>query len=47
MLIRFILDKFLKEEVAAYEIGKRHLANMMGKDIDNFEQADIDVSPYK
>ncbi len=26
-----------------YEIGKRHLAKMMGEDPDNFDQKNIDV----
>lgn len=34
----------MNEQVAEYEIGKRHLAHIMGKDPDNFEQEDIDVS---
>jgi len=29
-----------------YEIGKRHLANMMGEDPDTFTQEDIDVCNY-
>ncbi|EZA55978.1 hypothetical protein DMN91_003212 [Ooceraea biroi] len=34
-------DEFMKKEIAEYEIGKRHLANMMGEDPDNFTQRDI------
>lgn len=34
------LIKFKAEE---FEIGKRHLAKMMGENPDTFNQADIDV----
>ena len=34
----------MKAEVAEYEIGKRHLANIMGVDAESFTQKDIDVS---
>lgn len=37
-------DEFMKKEIAEYEIGKRHLANMMGEDPECFTQADIDRS---
>lgn len=37
-------DAFMKEEVAEYEIGKRHLANIMGEDPNTFSQEDVDVS---
>ncbi|XP_050461590.1 28S ribosomal protein S9, mitochondrial-like isoform X2 [Cataglyphis hispanica] len=37
-------DQFMKKEIAEYEIGKRHLANMMGEDPDFFTQTDIDRS---
>ena len=33
----------MKEEVADYEIGKRHLANIMSLDADCMTQEDIDV----
>ena len=33
----------MNEEIAEYEIGKRHLANIMGEDVDSFTQDDIDV----
>ncbi len=33
----------MSKEIAEYEIGKRHLANIMGVDPDNFTQEDIDV----
>lgn len=35
-------DEFMKKEIAEYQIGKRHLANMMGEDPNCFTQADID-----
>ncbi|KAG7201090.1 hypothetical protein KM043_017632 [Ampulex compressa] len=37
-------DEFMKREIAEYEIGKRHLANMMGRDLETFTQEDIDRS---
>ncbi|KAI8792059.1 28S ribosomal protein S9, mitochondrial [Biomphalaria glabrata] len=35
-------DELMKTEVADYEIGKRHLANIMGADPDTFTQEDVD-----
>ncbi|PNF32847.1 28S ribosomal protein S9, mitochondrial [Cryptotermes secundus] len=35
-------DEFLKEQLLQYNIGKRHLANMMGEDPETFMQEDID-----
>lgn len=35
---------FMRNQMAQYDIGKRHLANMMGEDPDNFTQMDIDRS---
>lgn len=38
-------DLFMKEEKHQFEIGKRHLANMMGEPAELFEnQEQIDVS---
>ncbi|CAL1674335.1 unnamed protein product [Lasius platythorax] len=37
-------DEFIKKEIVEYEVGKRHLANMMGEDPDFFTQADINRS---
>lgn len=37
-------DTFMQQEIAEYEIGKRHLANMMGRDPETFTQDDIDKS---
>nr|XP_012215093.1 PREDICTED: 28S ribosomal protein S9, mitochondrial [Linepithema humile] len=37
-------DEFMKNKIAEYEIGKRHLANMMGEDPECFTQEDIDRS---
>ncbi|XP_018393196.1 PREDICTED: 28S ribosomal protein S9, mitochondrial [Cyphomyrmex costatus] len=37
-------DEFMRKEILEYEIGKRHLANMMGEDPECFTQADIDSS---
>ncbi|KAL8575343.1 hypothetical protein ACOMHN_048636 [Nucella lapillus] len=35
-------DKMMQAEVEEYNIGKRHLANIMGQDPDLFEQEDVD-----
>jgi hypothetical protein len=43
----FILDEFMKEQLLQYNIGTRHLANMMGEDPDTFTQEDVDVSTQK
>lgn len=37
-------DEFMKKEITEYEIGKRHLANMMGEDPECFTQEDINRS---
>lgn len=36
-------EEFIKKQVEEFNIGKRHLANMMGEDVENFTQEDIDV----
>ncbi|XP_030605861.1 small ribosomal subunit protein uS9m isoform X2 [Archocentrus centrarchus] len=36
--------KYIQKQVEEFEIGKRHLANMMGEDPENFTQEDIDKS---
>lgn len=38
------LDAMMLEEISQYEIGRRHLANIMGADPESFSQEDIDVS---
>ncbi|XP_037797451.1 28S ribosomal protein S9, mitochondrial-like [Penaeus monodon] len=35
-------DAFMFEQISEYEIGRRHLANMMGEDPETFTQEDID-----
>lgn len=35
-------DEFMKKQTSDFEIGKRHLANMMGEDPETFTQEDID-----
>lgn len=35
-------DEFMKKEHFEYNIGKRHLANMMGEDPETFTQKDVD-----
>lgn len=37
-------DEFMKTQNLEFQIGKRHLANMMGADPETFTQDDIDVS---
>ncbi|KOX73970.1 Transient receptor potential channel pyrexia, partial [Melipona quadrifasciata] len=34
--------QFMEKQIAEYNIGKRHLAKIMGEDPDNFTEADID-----
>lgn len=36
-------DEFMKGQNYEFQIGKRHLANMMGEDPETFTQRDIDV----
>ena len=35
---------FIKKQIEEFNIGKRHLANMMGEDPETFTQEDVDVS---
>lgn len=35
-------DEFIRTQEHEYQIGKRHLANMMGEDPENFTQEDVD-----
>ncbi|MEQ2197021.1 hypothetical protein XENOCAPTIV_021076, partial [Xenoophorus captivus] len=35
--------EFIQKQIEEFEIGKRHLANMMGEDPENFNQEDIDI----
>nr|CAH0100287.1 unnamed protein product [Daphnia galeata] len=35
-------DNFIKDQLHQYNLGKRHLANMMGKDPEFFTQKDVD-----
>ncbi|XP_018570563.1 28S ribosomal protein S9, mitochondrial [Anoplophora glabripennis] len=35
-------DEFMKKQREEYQIGKRHLANMMGEDPETFTQGDVD-----
>lgn len=37
-------EAFMKAQTTEYEIGKRHLANMMGEDPETFTQEDVNVS---
>lgn len=37
-------ESFIKKQIEEFNIGKRHLANMMGEDPESFTQEDIDVS---
>lgn len=36
-------DEFMKKQRFEYQLGKRHLANMMGEDPETFTQEDVDV----
>lgn len=37
-------NEFMAEKNIEFQIGKRHLANMMGEDPETFTQEDINVS---
>lgn len=37
-------DRFMRNQEQEFQIGKRHLANIMGADPETFSQDDIDVS---
>lgn len=39
-----LLEKFMEKQIAEYDIGKRHLANIMGEDPENFTEKDINVN---
>lgn len=36
-------DEFMKHQEMSYQIGKRHLANIMGEEPETFTQEKIDV----
>lgn len=36
--------EFIQQQVDEFDIGRRHLANMMGEDPESFCQEDVDVS---
>lgn len=36
-------DEFMKDQQSKFQIGKRHLANMMGENPETFTQEDVDV----
>lgn len=38
-----VSDTFMEQQTHEYNVGKRHLANMMGVDAETFTQKDIDV----
>ena len=42
----YFSESFMEREIHDYEIGKRHLARIMGADPDNFTQEDIDVNTF-
>ena len=44
--MHFSADKFMREKSLEFQIGRRHLANMMGEDPETFTQEDINVSNY-
>lgn len=37
-------EAFMKAQTSEYQIGKRHLANMMGENAETFTQDDVNVS---
>ena len=37
------IESVMKFQIQEYEIGKRHLAKMMGENIENFTQDYVDV----
>ena len=37
-------DTFIKEQTEEFEVGRRHLANIMGTDVNAMTQTDIDVN---
>jgi len=39
----FVVEKVLDEKIHEYEVGRRHLARIMGEDPENFTQEKIDV----
>ena len=39
-------SEFIREQEVEFESGRRHLANMMGLQIDSLNQQDIDVSKF-
>lgn len=39
-------QEFIQKQVEEFNIGKRHLANMMDEDPENFSQEDIDVRTH-
>lgn len=36
-------EEYIRKQMEEFNIGKRHLANMMGEDPETFTQEDIDV----
>ena len=46
IFLNILPESFMEKEIHDYEIGKRHLAKIMGADPDNFTQEDIDVRSY-
>lgn len=39
-------DEFMRQQTLEYQIGKRHLANMMGENPETFTQDDVNVFVY-
>lgn len=39
-------DEFMETQRHEFEIGKRHLANMMGQNPETFTQEDVDVGVF-
>lgn len=39
----FLIERFMKEQEEDFKFGRRHLANIMGKNPETFTQQDINV----
>jgi small subunit ribosomal protein S9 len=40
------VDQFISQQLHKFNVGKRHLANMMGQDPAFFSQEDVDVGDW-
>ena len=42
-MLKFI-EKFMQEQREEFELGKKHLANMMGRDVESMDEREINVN---